>query len=352
MVQESDAVLARMGLRVDVDASLETMEHGLPLAIHHGTCLLSEFKDLGGRFEKLRPCWPCLRDVALRSYGQSQPFETASLAWTLREVLTLRKALRIALPEADATCAQIQDGIERFHASREERRRYRGLTEKILGGFEPAVGARVAATFWLRRAAAWPFSTPEPVAASKIAEVLEQNLAVVPPLACRLEECEATIKRVAPIAERQAARRFLSLKKGLAVTADEVVAVRRELLKPKAQAHQDGLARDAAVALRELHVVADRAGALLLGMERARAVAPFPEEPDEADNLFFSTNVYLTPGSAPSVSILAAGLTPEEGNDWPEQAQIQGHCDGGDTVGTTQAAAESDAVDCSFPRKA
>jgi len=136
---------------VDIDSALEELALAPGRAMREAVSMLSNVEDLRRRFQKLRACWPALRDAICRAHGSSDPLEIASLVWTLQEALVWRGHLASWLVEADRVCSRVQDCVEQGRAEVEERCRWRRMAQELLMGLEKEVASRVAAVNWLRR---------------------------------------------------------------------------------------------------------------------------------------------------------------------------------------------------------
>lgn len=258
------------GLLVDLDAALEQLEHGSERAAQEGARLLSELEDLGRRFEKLRACWPCLRESICRAYEVSKPLETASLAGTLREVLLWRRALAAVFEGAGQACEQLRDGLEQARARRGERARWRTLARGLLGDLEPAMAARAASALWLQG----PGAREEPEggelrATAEAAEALGRNLEPVEALERQLVCCAAVVLRCEgePMLVQRASRRFARARRRLlaAVEGAALARCRLKAVDEDGDAAVAGLAQAATGALRELLHATDRVSAALEG---------------------------------------------------------------------------------------
>lgn len=220
--------------------------------------LLAELEDLERRLEKLRACWPCLREAICRAYEASVPLETASLVWTLREVLNWRRSFAKTLDTVDTTCERLWDGLERERERHVERMRWRGLAQGLLSGLEPQTAARAAAALWIR-------GPNNEQGGAEAREALGRGLEAAAVLEQRLRRVGGAVLRAEaePQIARRAARRLARVRRRLLAASDDAALVSGRLAGDAAGGEaqrEDGSAGDAAVVLwtltRELRRVA------------------------------------------------------------------------------------------------
>lgn len=119
--------------RVDICAALAELRGSPGQVWRAGARLQAEVEMLEKRLASIRACWPNLQQEARASAAAGEPLELAGLAWTLREAVGWRTATACALAAWLELEPELEDAVEQHRAARAERRRWRSMSEDLLG---------------------------------------------------------------------------------------------------------------------------------------------------------------------------------------------------------------------------